>query len=143
MEDPMEAIVAQALTAAGVGFSRDLGGENPSGLDFRLSDGVEIEVKRFHTPRIADQMARAENVIAIQGKAAVEHYAALHTALAAKDEELAAVKAREAKLREVAEAFVATLTDNSRNEDRCLSFRHAELVDCISRARAELDKVKP
>ena len=99
MEDPMEAIVAQALTAAGVGFPRGLGGENPSGLDFRLSDGVEIEVKRFHTPRIADQMARAENVIAIQGKAAVEHYAALNTALAAKDEELAAVKAREAKLR--------------------------------------------
>lgn len=100
MEDPMEAIVAQALTAAGVGFSRDLGGENPSGLDFRLCDGVEIEVKRFHTPRIADQMARAENVIAIQGKAAVEHYAALHTALAAKEAELAAAKTREAKLRE-------------------------------------------
>lgn len=75
-EDPMEAIVAQALTAAGIGYVRD--GSNPSNLDFRLDDGVEIEVKRFHSPRIAEQMARAENVIAIQGREAVKHYAALH-----------------------------------------------------------------
>lgn len=126
MEDPMEAIVAQALTAAGVGFSRDLGGENPSGLDFRLSDGVEIEVKRFHTPRIADQMARAENVIAIQGKAAVEHYAALHTALAAKDEELAAAKAREAKLREALEGIA---NNNWRDQSRAKHVARAALSE--------------
>ena len=126
MEDPMEAIVAQALTAAGVSFSRDLGGKNPSGLDFRLSDGVEIEVKRFHTPRIADQMARAENVIAIQGKAAVEHYAALHTALAAKDEELAAVKTREAKLREALERIA---NNNWRDQSRAKHVARAALSE--------------
>lgn len=76
--DPMESIVAQALKKVGVDFTTDQGGHNPSGLDFKLSDGVEIEVKRFHSPRIAEQMSRAENVIALQGKRAVEHYAALH-----------------------------------------------------------------
>lgn len=77
-QDPMEAIIAQALTAAGLGYTRDMGGGNPSGLDFKLTgNGVEIEVKRFHTSRIADQMARAENVIAIQGEEAVRFFAAL------------------------------------------------------------------
>lgn len=79
MEDPMEAIIAQALTAAGVGFTRDLGGKNPSGLDFRLDSGIEIEVKRFHSPRIADQMSRVENVIVLQGEQAIRHYASLIT----------------------------------------------------------------
>lgn len=73
--DPMEALIAQALTSAGVGYSRDLGGGNPSGLDFRLDNGVEIEVKRFHSPRIAEQMGRAPDVIAAQGEKAVRFLA--------------------------------------------------------------------
>ncbi len=76
-DDPMERIVAIALNDAGIDYVRDYGGENPSGLDFRLANGIEIEVKRFHSPRIADQMARAENVIAVQGKEAVEFFAGL------------------------------------------------------------------
>ena len=76
--DPMEQIIADALDDVGVAYATDFGGGNPSGLDFRLTgNGVEIEVKRFHTDRIAEQMSRAENVIAIQGEAAVRFFADL------------------------------------------------------------------
>ena len=78
LSDPMEEIVRRALVAAGIRFHTDQGGGNPSGLDFVLPDlGIEIEVKRFHSPRIADQMARAENVVAIQGEVAVRWMASL------------------------------------------------------------------
>ncbi len=67
--------MAEALANAGIRFITDYGGSNPSGLDFHLpDDGIDIEVKRFHSPRIADQMARAENVIALQGEAAVRWF---------------------------------------------------------------------
>lgn len=77
VSDPMEEIVAHALNDAGFDYVRDCGGENPSGLDFKLANGIEIEVKRFHSQRIAEQMSRAENVIAVQGKEAVEFFASL------------------------------------------------------------------
>ena len=77
MSDPMEQIIAEALDAAGVSYSTDEGGGNPSGLDFRLHNGIEIEVKQFHSDRIGAQMARADNVIAVQGRAAVEYFASL------------------------------------------------------------------
>lgn len=35
------------------------------------TEDVHIEVKRFHSPRVAEQMARAENVIVAQGEKAV------------------------------------------------------------------------
>lgn len=73
--DPMERLIADALDYAGIAYATDVGGGNPSGLDFKLDNGIEIEVKRFHSPRIADQMARAPNVIAVQGKEAVEYLA--------------------------------------------------------------------
>lgn len=69
--DPMERIIADALDDAGISYTTDIGGANPSNLDFRLANGIEIEVKRFHTPRIAEQMARADNVIAVQGEDAI------------------------------------------------------------------------
>lgn len=75
-DDPMERIIAEALGKIGMAYTRE--NEHPSRLDFRLTDnGVEIEVKRFHSPRISDQMARSENVIAIQGAGAVRFFAAL------------------------------------------------------------------
>jgi hypothetical protein len=80
MTDPLERMLAEALTAAGIRFVTDAGGGNPSRLDFRLPDhDIEIEVKRFHSPRIADQMARAENVIALQGEATVRWFCELLT----------------------------------------------------------------
>lgn len=76
MTDPMEKLIADALDASATEYMTDHDG-NPSGLDFRLSNGVEIEVKRFHSERIAAQMACAPNVIAVQGKEAVEYLACL------------------------------------------------------------------
>lgn len=77
MTDPMERLIADALDNAGIAYVTDSGGGNPSNLDFRLDNGIEIEVKRFHTPRIADQMARADNVIVAQGEQAVRFLATL------------------------------------------------------------------
>lgn len=67
--------MSDALTARGVSHRNDDAG---SGLDFVL-DGVNvyIECKQFHTPRIAEQTSRVENVIVIQGKAAAEMFAAM------------------------------------------------------------------
>ena len=76
--DPLEAMIAAALDEAGIAYVRDRAGANPSGLDFRLTDlGIEIEVKRFHSDRIAEQMARAPNVIALQGEASVRWFCEL------------------------------------------------------------------
>lgn len=73
LHDPLEEIIAQALDHVGEPYLTAENGQNPSGLDFRLPDrGVEIEVKAFHTPRIEEQMSRAPNVIAVQGRQAVE-----------------------------------------------------------------------
>lgn len=70
--DKLEQMIADALRLRNIKFTTDFGGGNPSNLDFNLVDyGIEIEVKQFHTPRISDQMARAENVICAQGKDAV------------------------------------------------------------------------
>lgn len=64
MSDPMEKIIEEALASAGVRFER-----NALNLDFLIKDyDVYIEVKQFHSNRIAEQMSRAENVIAVQGK---------------------------------------------------------------------------
>ena len=70
--DPLETEIATALDAAGIRYETDFGGGNPAALDFYLPHlDVYIEVKQFHSPRIAEQMSRAENVIAIQGRQAM------------------------------------------------------------------------
>jgi len=70
--DPMERLVERALIDAGIRFQTDHGGHVPANLDFYLPDfDVYLEVKRMHSPRISDQMARAPNVIAIQGEGSV------------------------------------------------------------------------
>lgn len=78
--DPMERLVEEALMKAGIAYVSEANGGNPSRLDFRLPDhGIEIEVKRFHSERIAAQMARAPNVIALQGEASVRFFCELLT----------------------------------------------------------------
>lgn len=65
--DPMERLIADALDAAGEAYEHE-----KNGLDFYLPRlDLYIEVKRFHSPRIAAQMERAENIIAVQGSFAV------------------------------------------------------------------------
>jgi len=64
MEDRTE----RWLIAAGIRYRRDDQTTNGTQLDFYLPDfDIYIEVKRFHTNRIAEQMSRGKNVIAIQG----------------------------------------------------------------------------
>lgn len=61
--DPVERIIELALDRAGIAHRR-----SAAGLDFHLvASGIEIECKRMHSPRIADQMSRAANVIVVQG----------------------------------------------------------------------------
>jgi hypothetical protein len=69
--DPMEQVIERGLEAAGIPYRRT--DDNPRRLDFYLPTlDIYIEVKRFHTPRIADQMSRVPDIIVIQGmKAAV------------------------------------------------------------------------
>lgn len=75
--DPMERIIAVALSDAGIPFLHEV----PTGLavlDFYLPlQDVYIEVKRFHSDRLDRQMSSAENVIAVQGKSAVQMLAHL------------------------------------------------------------------
>lgn len=69
--DPMEAIVEAWLISRGVSFTR----HHPSRLDFHLPTlGLFIECKRFHSPRIAEQLSRVprEDVLVIQGIGAFE-----------------------------------------------------------------------
>ncbi len=73
----MEREIEAALIDAGIAFTTDDGGQNETRLDFHLTDyDVAIEVKRFYSPRISEQMARAPNVIAAQGERAVRFLAA-------------------------------------------------------------------
>jgi hypothetical protein len=68
--DPMEAMIETALIAAGIDYQHSHA--NPVGLDFYLPTlDLHIEVKQFHTNRIAEQMSRAPNVIVAQGAVAV------------------------------------------------------------------------
>lgn len=74
--DPMERLIADALNARGFKYVTDFGGQNPTNLDFYLpAHDVHIEVKRFHSDRVAEQMRRAPNVIVAQGEAAVSFLA--------------------------------------------------------------------
>jgi hypothetical protein len=76
MSDPIEKIVADGLTRAGIIFLLD----DVAALDFYLpAYDVYIEVKQFHTKRIAEQMSRADNVIAIQGRRAAEWFSGVLT----------------------------------------------------------------
>jgi hypothetical protein len=73
--DPIEAMIAYALTEAGIAFERER-----DGLDFYLpSLGVFIECKQFHSERSAAQLARAPNVILVQGAEAAKLVAWLIT----------------------------------------------------------------
>ncbi len=72
LSDPMERLIEEALIGAGICFETDTGGGTDHRLDFHLPDfNLAIEVKRFHTPRVVEQLARAPDVILAQGEGAV------------------------------------------------------------------------
>lgn len=75
--DPVERVVAEALEVAGVAFVDE---RDPSsmGLDFYLPAlDTHIEVKRFHTDRVLEQMKRSQNIIVIVGIDAARSFAQL------------------------------------------------------------------
>lgn len=75
MSDPIEDIIATALTEAGIHFLCEDEHDGPP-LDFLLTEsGVFIECKQFHSQRIGAQMNKAANVIAIQGREAALMFA--------------------------------------------------------------------
>jgi hypothetical protein len=72
--DPVEGIIAGALTTAGIGYRTPA--EN--GLDFDVYEfGIYIECKRFYSARAVEQCSRADNVILIQGLKAASVFAML------------------------------------------------------------------
>lgn len=76
--DPVEELIRQALTHSNLPHQHGLDVDN--GLDFFLplpTGPVYIECKRFHTARIAEQMSRHTDVIAVQGMAAAGFMASL------------------------------------------------------------------
>lgn len=76
-KDPVEEIVAEGLRRAEIEFRVD---DNVSGLDFYLPGlDVYIEVKQHHSARIAEQMSRRPNVIAVQGMHAARKFVEMIT----------------------------------------------------------------
>jgi hypothetical protein len=72
----MERMIADALDGARIRFRR--ADKTAAGMDFYLPDfDLYIEVKQFHSDRIAAQTSRAPNVIVAQGAGAVSTLAAL------------------------------------------------------------------
>lgn len=69
--DPMERLIAEALQEIGEPFEFE--NAKSERLDFLIPKRqVFIEVKQFHSNRIARQMGRVDNIIAAQGKLAVQ-----------------------------------------------------------------------
>jgi hypothetical protein len=81
--DPLEFMIASALMDARIDFTTPDERRDATGLDFRLSNGVEIEVKQFHSDRANRQLASAPNVILLQGREAVAFFCSLLAAAAA------------------------------------------------------------
>jgi len=70
-DDPIEAIVAEALELSGVRFTREGKGYSEPPLDFHLPQvDAYIEVCQFWTPRKVEQLKGREDVILVQGRAA-------------------------------------------------------------------------
>lgn len=78
--DHLEKLIGDSLTNAGIDFEHESEGGIAAehGLDFyTLVEEVFIEVKQYHSERIAKQTARAGNVIVLQGENAVKLFANL------------------------------------------------------------------
>jgi hypothetical protein len=91
----IQTAVSEALRVAGVKFFHAF--KNDSEYYFLMADAIEVEVKQSQSPLIPDKIFRAANVIAIQGKGAVEHYASLHRTIAELRAELDAMRKADAK----------------------------------------------
>src|SRR3546814_18281009 len=83
ISDPVEEIIASALTQARVRFVLESEAKGECrGLDFYLPDhDLFIEVTAYSTHRKIEHLSRAPTVILIQGRGAPHHFAARLDAL--------------------------------------------------------------
>jgi hypothetical protein len=74
--DPIELIVSIGLDRAHIEYVHESEGDPRNrDLDFYLpSLDLHLEVKQYHSDWIAKQMARVNNIIAIQGRAAAHAF---------------------------------------------------------------------
>jgi hypothetical protein len=79
LSDPIEQIIADGLDAAGIRFVHESKAKELTlSLDFYLPDFcIFIECKQFWSENLNNQMQRASNIIAIQGRAAAYAFAAM------------------------------------------------------------------
>jgi hypothetical protein len=80
--DVLEEMIGNALTEAGIGWVHEnhpdrahekrIDGQRT--LDFKLANGLYIEVKHLYSERSVQQMASAPNVILIQGLEAAKWF---------------------------------------------------------------------
>lgn len=73
----METILDAGLAAASIRYVRNVEPNGPGrgSIDYYLPDyDLYIEVKQFHSDRIAGQMAQVENIVAIQGIGAAKAF---------------------------------------------------------------------
>jgi hypothetical protein len=72
--DFLEKAIGEKLMQKNIKFSHESQGIN-IGLDFYLYDyDIYIEIKQYHSDRIALQLSRQENVIVLQGKKSVAYF---------------------------------------------------------------------
>jgi hypothetical protein len=111
ISDPIERIVADGLTAAGIRWERG----SPHLLDFYIPDfGFYIEVKQFATERTFKQIEPYSNVVLIQGREAAR---ALVRLLARAASPTAALAAAERVERLVTEALDVLHHDRSEGSE--------------------------
>lgn len=89
MDDPLEVAFAKMLMDAGIEFTRpERDAREPTNLDFYLPEiGIYVEIKQFHTPRIADQLAQLpqqKSALVLVGPQSVKDFMMLIAALTAK-----------------------------------------------------------
>jgi hypothetical protein len=87
MTDPLENGMVALLTEAGIRFTRpDQDATDPANLDFFLPDfSLYIEVKQFHSHRIAEQLSKVperKSAIVLVGPNAIADFKQLVDALA-------------------------------------------------------------
>ena len=92
MTCPLEKKFVSLLEESGIAYTRpENDARDPTNLDFHLTDfNIYVEVKQFHTPRIADQLERVperSSALVLVGPKSVEAFVSLVTILAASQPE--------------------------------------------------------
>lgn len=79
LDDPIEQIIADGLDAAGILYVHESQSKELTlALDFYLPDFcIFVECKQFWSENLNNQMRRASNIIAIQGRSAAHAFVSM------------------------------------------------------------------